>query len=187
MIHRHKGRKLGRTYTHRNSTLSNLSVSLIQNKKIRTTLAKAKELRRFVEPLLTKSKKAFLSKSDKPAYGLHLRREANKFLRDKGAITMLFEEIAPKIAERNGGYTRVLKIGRRLGDAAEMAIIEFVDYNTGQQAQTKGDDAAENKKDVKDTKSKKTKKTAAKTEKKTEDKKTADTKKKKTKTKEAAK
>ena len=146
MIHRNKGRKLGRTAPHRKATLSNLSVSLIQNKKIRTTLAKAKELRRFVEPLLTKSKKAFVTKTDKPSYGLHLRREANRFLQDKAAITTLFEEIAPKIAERNGGYTRVLKLGRRLGDAAEMAIIELVDYNTGQQpAQTETDTADKKK------------------------------------------
>jgi large subunit ribosomal protein L17 len=133
MIHRNKGRKLGRTAPHRKATLSNLSVSLIQNKKIRTTLAKAKELRRFVEPLLTKSRKALAAKDNKASYGLHLRREANKFLRDKTAVTTLFEEIAPKIIDRNGGYTRVLKLGRRLGDAAEMAVIELVDYNTGQQ------------------------------------------------------
>jgi large subunit ribosomal protein L17 len=134
MIHRRKGRKLGRTTPHRKATLSNLSVSLITHKKISTTLAKAKELRRFVEPLLTKSRKALALKTDKPAYGLHLRREAYKFLRDKTAVKTLFDEIAQKTAGRNGGYTRVLKLGRRLGDAAEMAVIELVDYNTGQQA-----------------------------------------------------
>jgi len=160
MIHRRKGRKLSRTAPHRKAMLANMSVSLIQNKKIETTLAKAKELRRFVEPLLTKSKKAHLSKADKPAYGVHLRREANKFLQDKGAITTLFEEIAPKIAARNGGYTRVLKLGRRLGDAAEMAIIEFVDYNTGQQQQTTAETTATEKKtDSKESKPKQKKKT----------------------------
>jgi large subunit ribosomal protein L17 len=186
MIHRNKGRKLGRTAPHRKATLSNLSVSLIQNKKIRTTLAKAKELRRFVEPLLTKSKKAFAAKADKPSYGLHLRREANRFLRDKTAITTLFEEIAPKIAERNGGYTRVLKLGRRLGDAAEMAIIELVDYNTGQQpAQTETETTEKKKSGTKPAatkpKAKKQKKAAASDEKVTE------TKKKKTRKKETAK
>jgi large subunit ribosomal protein L17 len=181
MIHRRKGRKLGKTTPHRKSMLSNLSVSLIQNKKIQTTLAKVKELRRFVEPLLTKSKKAFLTKADKPAYGVHLRREANKFLKDKGAITTLFDEIAPKIAERNGGYTRVLKLGRRLGDAAEMAVIEFVDYNTGQAQQTAAEsETTAAKKDSKEPKvtkpkQKKTKKSEASAEK------TPETKKKKTK------
>ena len=185
MIHRNKGRKLGRTAPHRKATLSNLSVSLIQNKKIRTTLAKAKELRRFVEPLLTKSKKAFVSKTDKPSYGLHLRREANRFLKDKSAITTLFEEIAPKIVDRNGGYTRVLKLGRRLGDAAEMAIIELVDYNTGQQAAETETETTEKKPTAKQVtakpKAKKEKKSAASGEKVT------DTKKKKTKKKETAK
>ncbi len=164
MIHRRKGRKLSRTAPHRKAMLANMSVSLIQNKKIETTLAKAKELRRFVEPLLTKSKKAHLSKTDKPAYGVHLRREANKFLQDKGAITTLFEEIGPKISSRNGGYTRVLKLGRRLGDAAEMAIIEFVDYNTGQQQTSAETSSADKKSDSKESKpkqKKKTKKSAA--------------------------
>ena len=128
MIHRRKGRKLKRTATHRKALLSNLSVSLIKHKKLKTTLAKAKELRLFIEPIITKSRKAL--SSDKPEFGVHLRREVNKFLQDKGAITTLFNEIAPKVANRNGGYTRVLKMGRRLGDGAELALIELVDYNT---------------------------------------------------------
>lgn len=135
MIHRRKGRKLKRTASHRSATLSNLSVSLIKNKKIQTTLAKAKELRRIVEPLVTKARKAYSLKGSKPEYSVHLRRVADSFLRDRGALKSLFDEIAPKVIERSGGYTRVLKMGRRLGDAAEMALIEFVDYNIEQTEQ----------------------------------------------------
>lgn len=184
MIHRRKGRKLGRTAPHRKSTLSNLSVSLIMNKKIRTTLAKAKELRMFVEPLVTKSKKALSAKNGKPEYGIHLMREANKFLKDKAAVKTLFDEIAPKVAERNGGYTRVLKLGRRLGDAAEMAIIEFVDYNTGRQ-QTNAESTAESKGTESKSKAKKTaKKVTAPKEKTAKTSKSGETKKKKAKDKE---
>ncbi|HAX48501.1 MAG TPA: 50S ribosomal protein L17 [Ignavibacteria bacterium] len=130
MIHRRKGRKLKRTYTHRKALLANLCVALIKNKKIKTTLAKAKELRLYIEPIITKSRKALNAANAES--GVHLRREVNKFLQDKGAITTLFNEIAPKMANRNGGYTRVLKMGRRLGDGAEVAMIELVDYNVEQ-------------------------------------------------------
>jgi large subunit ribosomal protein L17 len=130
MIHRRKGRKLKRTASHKKALLSNLSVSLIKHKKIKTTLAKAKELRMYIEPIITKSRKAL--SSGKPEYGVHLRREVNSFLQDRGAVKMLFDEIAPKVANRNGGYTRVLKMGRRIGDGAELALIELVDYNTEQ-------------------------------------------------------
>jgi large subunit ribosomal protein L17 len=132
MIHRRKRSKLKRTASHRQATLSNLSVSLIYNKKIQTTIAKAKALRRYIDSLVTKAKRANALKDRKPEYSVHLRREANKFLNDKGAIKSLFDEIALKVADRPGGYTRVLKMGRRLGDAAEMALIEFVDYNIEQ-------------------------------------------------------
>ncbi|NOS84055.1 MAG: 50S ribosomal protein L17 [Ignavibacteria bacterium] len=168
MIHRRKGRKLKRTATHRKALLSNLSVSLIKHKKLKTTLAKAKELRLFIEPIITKSRRAL--SSDKPEFGVHLRREVNKFLQDKGAITTLFNEIAPKVANRNGGYTRVLKMGRRLGDGAELALIELVDYNTEQapdktetaDKETKGKPKAKTTKSAaKTTKTTKTKKTAA--------------------------
>lgn len=132
MIHRRKGRKLKRTASHRKSLFSNMTVSLIKNKKIRTTLAKAKELRIFIEPMITKSRKAYLSKDGKPEYGVHLRREVNKFLQDRDAVKTLFDEIAPKLINRSGGYTRVLKMGNRLGDGAEIALIELVDYNLEQ-------------------------------------------------------
>lgn len=132
MIHRNKGRKLKRTASHRKALISNLSVSLIMHKKIKTTLAKAKELRVWIEPIITKSRKALQTKDSKPEYGVHLRREVNGFLQDKGAVKMLFDEIAPKVINRNGGYTRVLKMGRRLGDGAELALIELVDYNLEQ-------------------------------------------------------
>jgi large subunit ribosomal protein L17 len=107
--------------------------------------------------------RAYVTKDTKAAYGVHLRREANKFLQDKGAITTLFEEIAPKVLDRPGGYTRVLKMGRRLGDAAEIALIELVDYNM-EQADNKGKDKAAEGETKKETKkpAKKTKKPAVK-------------------------
>ena len=159
MIHRRKGRKLKRTYTHRSALLANLSVALIKHKKIKTTLAKAKELRLFIEPIITKSRKAFNTKAEKPENGVHLRREVNKFLQDKGAITTLFEEIAPKVINRNGGYTRVLKIGRRLGDGAELAFIELVDYNM-EQGSSPADTTEKDTKDKPKAKSKPAKTTA---------------------------
>jgi large subunit ribosomal protein L17 len=155
MIHRRKGRKLKRTATHRKALLSNLSASLIKSKKVRTTLAKAKELRIYIEPIINKSKKAYLSKDDN-GYNVHLRREVNRFLNDRGAVKELFDEIAPKVAERNGGYTRVLKMGRRLGDGAELALIELVDYNIEQAKKT--ETPAEGTETEKKPKQKKTKK-----------------------------
>ena len=135
--------------------LSNLSASLIKSKKVRTTLAKAKELRIYIEPIINKSKKAYLSKDD-AGFNVHLRREVNRFLNDRGAVKELFEEIGPKVAERNGGYTRVLKMGRRLGDGAELALIELVDYNMEQAKKT---EASAEETEAKP-KSKKTKKEA---------------------------
>lgn len=168
MIHRRKGRKLSRTHSHRAALLANLSVALIKNKKIRTTLAKAKELRVYIEPMITKSRKAFLSKDDKPEAGVHQRREVNKYLQDRTAVKTLFDEIAPKVISRNGGYTRVLKMGRRLGDGAELALIELVDYNMEQaKAETPADEttAKTKAKPKAKTKGSKTKKTeSAKTE-----------------------
>lgn len=111
----HLGRKSG----HRKAMLSNMASSLILHKRIETTLAKAKALRMYVEPLITKSKEDTT----------HSRRTVFSYLKRKEAVTELFRVIAPKIADRPGGYTRILKIGFRQGDAADMAIIELVDFN----------------------------------------------------------
>jgi len=121
MRHRVKGNKLGRTYSHRLATLKSLATSLILHKKIRTTVAKAKEARTFIEPLITKAKIDSVAN----------RRLIARFVNDKDAVKMLFGEIREKVLDRKGGYLRIVKLGNRLGDAAEMAILEFVDYNTG--------------------------------------------------------
>ncbi|MGP1515779.1 MAG: 50S ribosomal protein L17 [Bacteroidales bacterium] len=119
MRHGCKVNHLSRTAAHRGAMLSNMAVSLIKEKRIETTLAKAKALRKYVEPLITKSKED----------STHQRRIVFSYLRDKEAVTELFREVSQKIANRNGGYTRILKVGRRLGDGAEMAMMELVDYN----------------------------------------------------------
>jgi len=119
MRHRVKGRKLGRTASHRKATLKALSTALIKEHRIETTLPKAKELRTFIEPLITTAK----------VDTTHNRRKAFSFLQDKYAVTELFETVGPAAADRPGGYTRVLKLGFRLGDSAEMAVIELVDFN----------------------------------------------------------
>lgn len=133
MRHLNSGRKLGRTASHRKATLSALSVSLIQHKRIRTTTAKAKEARMVVEKLITRAKRAVVRETDGKQKDVHARREVFAFLRDRTAVSTLFNDIAPKVATRPGGYTRVVKLGRRLGDGAEVAILELVDYNTGQE------------------------------------------------------
>ncbi len=133
MRHRKSGRKLGRTASHRKATLSALSVSLIRHKKIRTTTAKAKEARMVVEKLITRAKNAVQKETDGKAKDVHARREVFAFLRDREAVTTLFNEIAAKVATRPGGYTRVVKLGQRLGDGAEVSMLELVDYNTGQE------------------------------------------------------
>lgn len=119
MRHNVKGRKLGRTASHRAALLNSLATSLLKHKRIKTTEAKAKETRTFVEKLITKAKKN----------DLHVRRQVMAVLTDKEVIKELFAEILPKIGERPGGYTRVVKLGNRIGDAAPMAILELVDYN----------------------------------------------------------
>lgn len=119
MRHARKGYKLGRTASHRKATLSALSGALIRHKQITTTLTKAKSLRLYIEPLITRAREDTT----------HNRREVFRHLMDKRAVTELFEEVAEKVGDRPGGYTRVLRLGQRSGDAAEMAIIELVDYN----------------------------------------------------------
>ncbi len=133
MRHVKSGRKLGRTRSHRKATLSALSVSLIQHKRIRTTTAKAKEARTVVEKLITRAKRAVLKEADGKPKDVHARREVFAFLRDRSAVSTLFNDIAPTVSSRPGGYTRVVKLGQRHGDGAEMAILELVDYNTGQE------------------------------------------------------
>lgn len=133
MRHQNAGRKLGRTRSHRRATLSSLSVSLIQHKRIRTTVAKAKEARMVVEKLITRAKRAVLKEKDGSVKNVHARREVFSFLRDREAVKTLFNEIATKVSARPGGYTRVVKLGQRHGDGAQIAILELVDYNTGQE------------------------------------------------------
>ena len=119
MRHKKKFNHLGRTASHRSAMLSNMACSLIKHKRITTTVAKAKALKKFVEPLITKSKEDTTNS----------RRVVFSNLQDKIAVTELFKEISVKIADRPGGYTRIIKTGHRLGDNAEMCFIELVDYN----------------------------------------------------------
>ncbi|MBT8195605.1 MAG: 50S ribosomal protein L17, partial [Bacteroidia bacterium] len=119
MRHGKKFNHLGRTPSHRKAMLSNMASSLIVHKRINTTLAKAKELRKYVEPLITRSKEDTT----------HSRRSVFRYLQDKNAVTELFRDVSGKIGDRPGGYTRIIKLGNRLGDQAEMAMIELVDYN----------------------------------------------------------
>jgi large subunit ribosomal protein L17 len=119
MRHGKKINHLGRTASHRKAMLSNMASSLLVNKRVNTTLAKAKELRKYVEPLITKAKND----------SMHARRVVFSYLKDKESVKALFNEVVDRIAERPGGYTRIIKLGSRLGDNAEMAMIELVDFN----------------------------------------------------------
>lgn len=119
MRHGKKVNHLGRTDSHRKAMLANMATSLIKHKRITTTLAKAKALRTYVEPIITKSKNDTT----------HSRRTVFSYLQDKEVVTILFREVAEKVANRPGGYTRIIKLNNRLGDNAEMALIELVDYN----------------------------------------------------------
>ncbi|MFO7868508.1 MAG: 50S ribosomal protein L17 [Bacteroidales bacterium] len=119
MRHGKKFNHLGRTHEHRKAMLSNMATSLIMNKRIKTTVAKAKALQKYIDPLLTRSKNDTTQS----------RRIVFSYLQDKYAVTELFREVSTKISDRPGGYTRIIKTGQRLGDAAEMCYIELVDYN----------------------------------------------------------
>jgi len=119
MRHGKKVNHLGRKTAHRKSMLANMACSLIEHKRINTTVAKAKALKQFVEPMITKSKEDTT----------HNRRIVMSRLRQKDAVTELFRDVAVKIGDRPGGYTRIIKLGNRLGDNADMAMIELVDYN----------------------------------------------------------
>ena len=119
MRHNKKFNHLGRTAPHRAALLSNLAIALIEHKRITTTLAKAKALKKFVEPLITRSKEDTTNS----------RRVVFRYLQNKEAVTELFKNISVKVGDRPGGYTRVIKLGTRQGDAAEMAFIELVDFD----------------------------------------------------------
>jgi len=119
MRHGKKFNHLGRKTAHRKALFMNMSNSLIEHKRIFTTLAKAKALRKFIEPLITRSK----------TNDTHNRRTVFSYLKNKYAVTELFEVVAPKVADRPGGYTRIIKTGFRQGDSADMAMIELVDFN----------------------------------------------------------
>jgi large subunit ribosomal protein L17 len=119
MRHGKKINHLGRKTAHRKSMLANMACSLIEHKRINTTLAKAKAIRQYVEPLITKSKED----------STHNRRIVFSYLKNKYAVTELFREVATKVADRPGGYVRIIKLGNRLGDNADMAMVELVDYN----------------------------------------------------------
>lgn len=129
MRHRKGFNHLGRTSSHRKSMLSNMANSLLLHKRITTTLAKAKELRVFVEPLITRAKED----------STHNRREVFTNLKSKQVVTELFRDIIVKVGDRPGGYTRILKTGNRMGDNAEMCIIELVDYNENMLSTPKAD------------------------------------------------
>ena len=116
MRHRKKGRKLGRTASHKRATMRNMATSLFMHERIETTTAKAKELRPYAERLITLARRG----------DLHARRLAGTKIQDRAALGKLFDDIAPRYAERPGGYTRILKLGNRKGDAAEMSLIELV-------------------------------------------------------------
>ncbi len=145
MRHGKKTNHLGRQTAHRKAMLANMACSLIEHKRINTTVAKAKALKVFVEPLVTKSKEDTT----------HNRRIVFSRLRSKEAVSELFREVAPKVGDRPGGYTRVIKLGSRLGDAAEMALVELVDfnetYNVGEKPKKKKSTRRAGKKKTEDT------------------------------------
>ena len=124
MRHRKSGRKLGRDPAHRKALYANLAVALIEHGRIKTTEAKAKEVRPIVEEMITLGKRGDVA----------AQRQAVAFLRSKGAAHQLFADVAPRFADRAGGYTRIVKIGPRAGDAAQMAYLELVDYVPAQRA-----------------------------------------------------
>lgn len=119
MRHQVKGSKLGRTSAHKKATMRSLSIALLTHNRIVTTLAKAKELRRYVEPLINRAKEDTM----------HNRRQVFSFLQDNFTTSRLFDEIGPKVGDRPGGFTRVIRVGYRMGDSADRAVIELVDYN----------------------------------------------------------
>jgi large subunit ribosomal protein L17 len=150
MRHRKSGRKLKRTASHRLATLNALCTALLRHKRIHTTISKAKETRMVVEKMITRAKNAKAADTSAANVGAsserakkfieaggHARREVARFIKDRAVVAELFDVIALKVAGRPGGYTRILKLGQRYGDAAEMAVIELVDFNAGQEPSAK--------------------------------------------------
>ncbi len=131
MRHGYAGRKLKRTASHKRALLANLATSLFEHKRLVTTVAKAKELRPFAEQLITRARNAHRSEKSGAITGVdvHNRRMVGRFIKNKGVLQELFDTIAPLVAERNGGYTRITKLGLRRGDAAATAMIELVDWS----------------------------------------------------------
>jgi len=150
MRHRKSGRKLKRTSSHKKALLSALITSLIRHKRITTTLAKAKETRSAVEKMITRARNAVASSADNgdagdsrakkfAAAAGHARREVGRVIRDRTVLAELFSTVAPKVAARPGGYTRIVKLGQRQGDAAELAVIELVDFQAVQEKAEKAE------------------------------------------------
>lgn len=154
MRHRKSGRKLKRTASHRRATLAALATSLLRHKRITTTIAKAKEARMVVEKLITRAKNARARQAEDAAT-VHARREVSRLIKDRAVVSELFSIIAEKVASRPGGYTRIVRLGQRKGDGAELAVIELVDFNTGQEQKEKASAA---KKEKRESKSRKTEK-----------------------------
>ncbi len=136
MKHRIVGRRLDRTTEHRTAMLKNMATSLFRHEKIQTTTPKAKELKRFADKIVTLAKKA----------SPHARRQAYVEIRDVEVLNKLFETIGPRFAGRNGGYTRIVRVGRRAGDNAEMSVVELVERTPAPEPETAGDDKAKSKK-----------------------------------------
>ena len=166
MRHRKSGRKLKRTASHRRALLGALSTALLRHKRITTTVAKAKETRMVVEKIITRAKNAVgrtaSAEPDVPARRAafakaagHARREVGRLIKDREVVSELFSTIAEKVADRPGGYTRIVKLGQRSGDGAEMAVIELVDFNTGKGSEEKT--TAKEKKEKKDKRTRKEK------------------------------
>jgi large subunit ribosomal protein L17 len=130
MRHRVEGRKLKRTHSHRKALLRGLATQLLRHKRIKTTEAKAKETRRYAEAIITRAKRAYLAEQNGAPINVHARRVVARDVNDPQVVHELFSEIVQKVANRPGGYTRVVKLRQRIGDGARLAIVELVDYNT---------------------------------------------------------
>lgn len=153
MRHNVSGRKLNRTASHRRALMVNMATSLFEHKKLKTTITKAKELRPFAEHLITRAKNAHNAEKSGAISGIdvHSRRMVGRYIRDKAVLQELFDTIAPLVAERPGGYTRIIKLGKRRGDAAQEAIIELVDWSNPQDGRV----ASKSRKPIKTSKPKK--------------------------------